>query len=85
MSRPLLNTTVLVDPDRSKTSLDEPIADDDEVAIAAITVAELLVGCYLADETHHSRSLHHLLRRTTPAVDDADAGAETGPSSLQPE
>lgn len=52
MSRLLLDTTFLVDADRSKASLDELIADDDEVAIAAITIAELLVGVLLADEAH---------------------------------
>ncbi len=54
MSRLLLDTTFLVDADRSKTSLDDLIADDDEVAIAAITVAELLVGVFLADEAHRA-------------------------------
>lgn len=52
MSRLLLDTTFLVDADRSKASLDDLIADDDEVAIAAITVAELLVGVLLADTAH---------------------------------
>jgi tRNA(fMet)-specific endonuclease VapC len=54
LSRLLLDTTFLVDADRSKTSLDDLIADDDEVAIAAITVAELLVGVLLADEVHRA-------------------------------
>jgi tRNA(fMet)-specific endonuclease VapC len=52
LNRLLLDTTFLVDDDRSKSSLDELIADDDEVAIAAITVAELLVGVLLAEEPH---------------------------------
>jgi tRNA(fMet)-specific endonuclease VapC len=52
LSRLLLDTTFLVDADRSKASLDDLIADDDEVAIAAITVAELLVGVLLADTAH---------------------------------
>ena len=52
MSRLLLDTTFLVDADRSKASLDDLIADDDEIAIAAITVAELLVGVLLADRRH---------------------------------
>jgi tRNA(fMet)-specific endonuclease VapC len=30
------------------------IADDDDAAIAAITVAELLVGVHLADDAHRS-------------------------------
>ena len=52
MSRLLLDTTFLVDADRSKASLDDLIADDDEVAVAAITVAELLVGVLLVDTAH---------------------------------
>jgi tRNA(fMet)-specific endonuclease VapC len=54
LSRVLLDTTFLVDADRSKASLDELIADDDEVAIAAITIAELLVGALLADTAHQA-------------------------------
>lgn len=54
MSRLLLDTTILVDCDRSKASLDELIADDDEVAIAAITIAELRVGVLLADEARRA-------------------------------
>lgn len=52
MSRLLLDTTFLVDADRSRSPLDDVIADDDDAAIAAITVAELLVGAYLADDAH---------------------------------
>lgn len=40
-----------MDADRTRSSLEDLIADDDEVAIAAITVAELLVGVQLADNT----------------------------------
>lgn len=54
MSRLLLDTTFLVDSDRSGIELDEVIGDDDEVAIAAITVAELLVGVELADDAHRA-------------------------------
>jgi tRNA(fMet)-specific endonuclease VapC len=54
LSRLLLDTTFLVDADRSKASLDDLIADDDEVAVAAITVAELLVGVLLADDAHRA-------------------------------
>jgi tRNA(fMet)-specific endonuclease VapC len=52
LSRLLLDTTFLVDADRWKASLDDLIAADDEVAIAAITVADLLVGVLLADRRH---------------------------------
>jgi tRNA(fMet)-specific endonuclease VapC len=43
-----------VDADRSGSSLEDLIADDDEVAIAAITIAELLVGVHLADDVQRS-------------------------------
>jgi tRNA(fMet)-specific endonuclease VapC len=52
MSRLLIDTTFLIDADRSRSALDELIADDDDAAIAAITVAELLVGVQLADGRH---------------------------------
>lgn len=42
----------MVDADRSGSSLDDLIADDDDAAIAAITVAEMLAGVHLADDTH---------------------------------
>src|SRR5204863_7686047 len=45
----ILDTTVLVTVERSATSLDAAIGDDDDVAIAASTAAELLVGVELAD------------------------------------
>ncbi|MFZ9630300.1 MAG: PIN domain-containing protein [Ilumatobacteraceae bacterium] len=44
----LLDTTVLVAAERAGVDLDELILDDDEPAIAAITVAELGVGVQLA-------------------------------------
>ena len=43
----LLDTTFLIDTERSDTQLDNAIDDSDDVAIAAITVAELLVGVRL--------------------------------------
>jgi tRNA(fMet)-specific endonuclease VapC len=44
----LLDTTVLIHRERSSLDLDALIADDDEPAVAAITVAELGVGVELA-------------------------------------
>ncbi|MEX2419539.1 MAG: PIN domain-containing protein [Acidimicrobiia bacterium] len=44
----LLDTTFLIDAERSGSHLEGVLADDDDVAIAAITVAELLVGVRLA-------------------------------------
>jgi len=45
----LLDTTFLVDAERGDSALDAIVGDDDDVAIAAITVAELLVGVQMAD------------------------------------
>ena len=50
----LLDTTVLIDAERGGLELDRTIGDEDDVAIAAITVAELLVGVRLADSSRHS-------------------------------
>lgn len=44
----LLDTTFLVDADRAGDALDALIADEDDVAVAAITIAELSVGVELA-------------------------------------
>jgi tRNA(fMet)-specific endonuclease VapC len=44
----LLDTTFLIDAERSDAQLDQAIGDDDDVAIAAITVAELQVGARVA-------------------------------------
>jgi tRNA(fMet)-specific endonuclease VapC len=52
VSRLLLDTTFLVDAERTGTSLDELVDDDDEVAVAAVTIAELTVGVLLADDAH---------------------------------
>ncbi len=48
LSRLLLETTFLIDTERSGDLLNEWIADEDDAAIAAITVAELRVGVLLA-------------------------------------
>ena len=48
MTALLLDTTFLIDAERSGSYLEGVLADDDDVAIAAITVAELLVGVSLA-------------------------------------
>ena len=50
MSLLLLDTTFLVDAERGRVDLDELIDDDDDVAIAAVTLAELSVGVELASE-----------------------------------
>jgi tRNA(fMet)-specific endonuclease VapC len=48
LARLILDTTVLVDAERGGDALAEAIDDGDDVAIAAITVAELRVGVQLA-------------------------------------
>jgi len=55
VTRLLLDTTFLVDAERSSDSLDRSIGDDDDVAIAAITVAELTVGVELATARRRAR------------------------------
>ena len=44
----LLDTTFLVDAERGRSTLDDAIHDEDDVAIAAISAAELLVGVKLS-------------------------------------
>jgi tRNA(fMet)-specific endonuclease VapC len=53
----ILDTTFLVDAERSGADLDRVIRDEDDVAIAAVSVAELTVGVELAEgTTRQSRS-----------------------------
>lgn len=54
MSLLLLDTTFLIDAERGGVDLDDAIADDDDVAISAITVAELIVGARLASRKHRT-------------------------------
>ncbi len=48
MTRVLFDTTFLVDAERGGDALDEVLDDSDDVAIAAVTIAELRVGALLA-------------------------------------
>lgn len=53
----MLDTTFLVDAERAGNDLDRMIRDEDDVAIAAISVAELSVGVELAEgRARRSRS-----------------------------
>lgn len=54
MARLILDTTVLVAAERATAALDDVIDDSDDVAIAAITAAELLVGVELAARDQRS-------------------------------
>lgn len=49
MARLILDTTVLISAGRSSAPLDRLLGDDDDIAIAAVTAAELLAGVELAD------------------------------------
>lgn len=55
MSLLLFDTTFLIDTERDSGDLDAILDDEDDVAVAAITVAELLVGVELASQTHRER------------------------------
>ena len=55
MARLILDTTVLITAERSQRALNRLINDDDDVAIAAVTVAELLIGVHLADEPRRAK------------------------------
>jgi tRNA(fMet)-specific endonuclease VapC len=50
----MLDTAVLVTAERGTMPLDDLLQDDDDVAIAAVTAAELLVGVELADARRHA-------------------------------
>ena len=55
MSLVLLDTTFLVDEERDSGNLDAVLSDEDDVAVAAITVAELLAGVELASPSRRDR------------------------------
>jgi tRNA(fMet)-specific endonuclease VapC len=55
LDRLILDTRVLVAGERGRVRLDDLIGDEDDVAIAAVTVAELLVGVELADAAGRPR------------------------------
>jgi tRNA(fMet)-specific endonuclease VapC len=50
VARLILDTPVLIDAERSGRRLNRLIADEDDVAIAAVTAAALLVGVELAGD-----------------------------------
>jgi tRNA(fMet)-specific endonuclease VapC len=66
----LLDTTYLVDADRSGAALDAVIEDEDDVAIAAVTLAELLVGVELSAGRARIERRHFVdeVRTTIPIV-----------------
>jgi tRNA(fMet)-specific endonuclease VapC len=52
VARLILDTTVLLAAERSPKHLDGIVSDDDDVVIAAITAAELLVAVHTAGDAH---------------------------------
>jgi tRNA(fMet)-specific endonuclease VapC len=54
LERLILDTTILIAAEPSSGALDEVIGDQDDVAIAAVTAAELLVGEQLAADEHRA-------------------------------
>ncbi len=56
LARLILDTTALVDAERNGLrALDALIGDEDDVAIAAVSVAEMVVGNELADEKRREK------------------------------
>lgn len=60
LTRLLLDTSILVTLERREDTLEALIEDEDDVAIAAITVAELLVGVELAKGKKRTQRRGHL-------------------------
>jgi tRNA(fMet)-specific endonuclease VapC len=59
---------VLVDAERGKTALEHSIGDEDDVAIAAISVAELAVGIELADGKRRRKARKEFVAALMKAV-----------------
>jgi tRNA(fMet)-specific endonuclease VapC len=57
VSRLIFDTTFLIDAERAGDDLDDVIADDDDVAVAAVTLAELRVGALLASGRRRERRI----------------------------
>jgi tRNA(fMet)-specific endonuclease VapC len=78
----ILDTTFLVDAERSDGDLDAAIEDDDDVAVAAVSIAELRVGVLLANDQRRPWRAAYLedLLTTVPVLpydlDVAEAHAE---------
>ena len=50
----MLDTTVLIAAERASAAIDAVIGDEDDVAIAAVRAAELMVGVELAQRRRHA-------------------------------
>jgi tRNA(fMet)-specific endonuclease VapC len=60
-----------VDAYREGAGLDELVQDDDEVAVAAVTIAELLVGILVAEDVHRPGRQRFVgdVRGVVPVID----------------
>lgn len=83
MTRLLLDTTFLIGAERTTSAVDELIADDDDAAIAAVTVAELQVGVHLADDARRAgrQAFVDLVLEVLPVV-DYDVGVAAAHAEL---
>lgn len=78
MTRLLLDTTFLIGAERTAGAVDGLIADDDDAAIAVITVAELRVGVHLTDDARRAgrEAFVDLALEVLPVIDyDVDVAA----------
>ncbi len=71
MTRLLFDTTFLIDAERTRDDLDEVIDDDEDIAIAAVTIAELRVGALLADRRRKASRTAYVedIISTIPVID----------------
>ncbi len=76
MDRLILDTTVLISVERAQGDLGDAVGGGDDAAIAAITVAELLVGVELATVRRRARR-EALVRDLLESVPVEDYTAET--------
>jgi tRNA(fMet)-specific endonuclease VapC len=78
VSRLIFDTTFLIDAERAGDDLDDVIADDDDVAVAAVTLAELRVGALLASGRRRERRIAFVdeVGATVPVVSYDAAVAE---------
>ncbi len=74
MARLILDTTVLVDAERGLARLGEELGDEDSVAVAALSLAELRVGLELAAEDSVRRRRQAFLERISALLEVEDYG-----------
>jgi tRNA(fMet)-specific endonuclease VapC len=76
VERLILDTSILISVERARRGLGEAIGTEDDVAIAAVTVAELLVGVELATARRRGRR-EALVRDLLEVLPVEDYTAET--------